>query len=164
MEQGSEATSRVIELLTEAPLRLRGSTQGIQTTRIYLRTDIEPWSVNDILAHLRACSDVWGKSIMAMLTQDNPTQRYVSPRALMKNPIYADQDFGVALESFAETRHTLVLTLSNLDAVRWARRGTFTGTSPRGRNQTVLSYAERIVNHEQGHLDQIEALLVDLLS
>ena len=94
-----------------------------------------------------------------MLTQDNPTQRYVSPRASMKKPMYADQDFSVALESFAKERHKLVLTLSNLDAAGWARRGTFTGTSPRGRNQTVLSYAERLANHEQGHLDQIEALL-----
>ena len=159
MELESEATRRVIELLTDAPPRLKRATLGIQTTRIYLRTDVEPWSVNDILAHLRACSDVWGKSIMAMLTQDNPTQGYVSPRVSMKKPMYVDLDFGAALESFTEERHKLVLTLSNLDVVGWSRRGTFTGTSPRGRNQTVLSYAERLVNHEQGHLDQIEALL-----
>jgi hypothetical protein len=94
-----------------------------------------------------------------MLAQDNPTQRYVSPRASMKKPMYADQDFSAALDSFITERHKLVLTLSNLDAVGWARRGTFTGTSPREQNQTVLRYAERLVNHEQGHLDQIEALL-----
>ena len=159
MKPESETTSRVMELLTDAPLRLRKAALGIQTPRIYLRTDVEPWSVHDILAHLRACSDVWGKTILAMLTQDNPTQRYVSPRASMTKPMYADLDFDAALESFTVERQKLVLTLSNLDAVGWARRGTFTGTSPRGRTQTVLSYAERLVNHEHGHLDQIEALL-----
>ena len=33
---------------------------------------------------------------------------------------------------------------------------------PRQRDQTVFSYAERIVNHEQPHLKQIEALLQSL--
>jgi hypothetical protein len=100
-----------------------------------------------------------GKTILAMLTQDNPKQRYVSPRASMKKPMYADEDFGAALDSFATERRKLVRILTDLDTGGWVRRGTFTGTSARGRNQTVLSYAERIVNHEQGHLDQIEGLL-----
>jgi hypothetical protein len=52
-----------------------------------------------------------------------------------------------------------VKALAELDENGWVRHGTFTGTSPRQRDQTVFSYAERMVNHEQPHLDQIEALL-----
>ncbi len=159
MEPASASTDRIIELLTQGPLRVRKATRGIPTKRILRRSDVEPWSVADILAHLRACSDVWGKTILAMLTQDNPKQRYVSPRASMKKPMYADEDFDAALESFATERRKLVRILTDLDTAGWARRGTFTGTSARGRSQTVLSYVERIVNHEQGHLDQIEGLL-----
>jgi hypothetical protein len=138
---------------------LKQATRGLPLARLYLRSDEEPWSINDILAHLRACSDVWGNSILAMIAQDNPTQRYVSPRAWMKKPLYWDQEFGTALASFTKERRKLVTTLTNLDAAGWARRGTFTGTSARGRDQTVLSYAERLVNHEQAHLDQIETLV-----
>jgi len=138
---------------------LEHAAQGVPTARLYLRSDAEPWSVNDILAHLRACADVWGKSMRAMLEKDNPTQRYVSPRAFMKKPAYANQEFGPALEAFAQERQKLVKTLADLNPSGWARRGTFTGTSPRGRDQTVFSYAERLVNHEQVHLEQIETLL-----
>ena len=158
MKAATEATHRILDLLTHAPRRLKKATHGLQTSRLYLRSDEEPWSINDILAHLRACSDVWGNSIRAMLTQDNPTQRYVSPRAWMRKPPYWDQEFSAALESFTKERRKLVKVLTNLDEAGWACRGTFTGTSPRGRDQTVLSYAERLVNHEQAHLEQIETL------
>jgi hypothetical protein len=159
MKPVSEATSRILELLTHTPLRLEKATHGLQTTRLYLRTDVEPWSVSDILAHLRACSDVWGDSIIAMITRDNPTLPYVSPRSWMRKPTYLEQEFDVALESFTQKRQKLVKALADLDEAGWVRRGTFTGTSPRGRDQTVLSYSNRLVNHEQAHLDQIESLL-----
>ena len=40
------------------------------------------WSVNDVLAHLRACADVWGDSIAAMLTGDQPRIKAINPRSL----------------------------------------------------------------------------------
>lgn len=152
-------TSRILELLAHAPLRLEKATRHFQATRLYLRSDVEPWSVSDILAHLRACADVWGHSIIAMITRDNPTLRYVSPRTWIRKTPYLEQEFNAALESFAQERQKLVRALADLDAAGWVRCGTFTGTSPRGRDQTVLSNAHRLVNHEQAHLDQIESLL-----
>ena len=85
--------------------------------------------------------------------------RYVSPRSWMRKPAYADPAFPSALESFTQERQKLVKTLLGLDGADWARPGTFTSTSARQRRQTVFSYAERIVNHEQPHLEQIESLL-----
>lgn len=155
----SEKTSQILALLAQAPLRLEKATRGHPTTRLHLPTDVEPWSVSDILAHLRACSDVWGSSIIAMITQDNPTIRYVSPRSSMNKPKYQKQECAVALESFSQERHKLVEALAKLDEAGWFRCGTFSGVSSGQREQTVLNYAERIVNHEQPHLDQIEALL-----
>lgn len=159
MEPVSETTSRILELLTHAPLRIKEATRGLQTTQLHLRSDVDPWSVSDILAHLRACSDVWGDSICAMIVQDNPTLRYVSPRSRMRKSSYLEQDFDVALESFTQERQRLVMALADLDEAGWARRSVFIGTSPRQRDQTVLSLSVRIVNHEQPHLDQIESLL-----
>ncbi len=159
MKPVSEDTSRILALLDQAPLRLEKATCGVQSIRLSLRSEAEPWSVSDILAHLRACSAVWGTSIITMITQDNPTLRYVSPRAYMSKPKYAGQEFKAALDSFTQERQKLVKMLAALDAAGWLRGGTFSGTSPRQRAQTVLNYAERIVNHEQPHLEQIEALL-----
>lgn len=159
MEPIPQQISQILNLLTEGPLRIEAAAKGVEAAILYLRTEAEPWSVSDILAHLRACSDVWGTSLNAMLTQDNPTIRYKSPRSSMKKPMYADQEFKAALASFTSERQKLVKVLANLDETGWLRRGTFSGTSPRQRSQTVLSYAERIINHEQPHLDQIESLL-----
>ena len=39
-------------------------------------------SVNDVLAHLRACADVWGDSIAAMLSGDQPRIKAINPRSL----------------------------------------------------------------------------------
>src|SRR5262245_24465796 len=148
MKPEHQATRRILELLTHTPLRVEQATRGLPTPRLYLRSAAEPWSVSDVLAHLRACADVWGSSIIAMVTRDNPTLRYVSPRAWMRKPMYRGQEFHAALESFATERHKLVQALADLDEAGWVRRGTFTGTSPRGRDQTVLSYAHRLVDHE----------------
>ncbi len=160
MTQVSEDISRVLELLTLAPLRLETATCGLEAMRLDFRSDEEPWSISDILAHLRACSDVWGNSIIAMMTQDNPTLRYMSPRSWMKKPKYMDQEFDRALQSFAQERQKLVKVLADLDETGWSRRATFTGVSDRQRDQTVLTYSARIVSHEQPHLDQIESLLL----
>lgn len=163
MKPVSDDADRIIQLLTDAPGRIRRMTRGVQPAQLTLRSDAEPWSIHDILAHLRACSDVWGMSILAMIAQDHPIQRYVSPRAAMRKAAYADPEFGVALARFAGERRELVAALSELDTAGWTRRGTFTGTSPRERDQTVLSYSERLVNHEQAHLDQIETLATGLI-
>lgn len=159
MKLESEDSRRVIELLKQGPLRIREASHGVPTAQLYMRTDEEPWSISDILVHLRACSDVWGDTIMAMLTQDNPTQRYQSPRAFMKKPKYQDQEFAAALDAYTQERQKLVKVLTSLDEAGWSRPGTYTGVTPRHRNQTVLSLANRIVDHEQPHLDQIETLL-----
>src|SRR5947199_9981327 len=115
MQPVSEDISRVLALLTHAPLRLKTATRGLQTTQLSVRSDAEPWSVGDILAHLRACSDVWGTSIIAMITRDNPTLRYVSPRSWMNKPTYREQAFDGALVSFTQERQKLVKALTRPD-------------------------------------------------
>lgn len=159
MEPNSRDISRVLELLKQSPLRIGKIIRTVQTERLYVRTAEEPWSVSDILVHLRACSDVWGETIITMLTEDNPTQRYKSPRAFMKKPKYQDQEFAAALTSYTQERQKLVKMLRSLDETGWARPGTYTGTTPPHRNQTVWSLTNRLLDHEQPHLEQIELLL-----
>lgn len=156
MQPTFDDITRVLAQLAQGPQRIAAATEAIPVAQLQQRSEAEPWSVADILAHLRACSDLWGAAINAMLTEDNPKRRYVSPRSWVKKPTYAEQEFAVALDLFTLERQKLIATLDALDGAGWQRPGTFTGTSPRQRNQTVFSYAERIVNHEQPHLEQIE--------
>lgn len=159
MEQLSHDVSRIVELLKQGPLRIKSAVRGVPSERLYVRTENEPWSISDILVHLRACSDVWGGTILAMLSEDNPTQSYKTPRAFMKEPKYQNLQFATALEIFTQERQKLVSVLTNLDDAGWARTGTYTRTTPRHRNPTVWSLTNRLVDHEQLHLEQIDSLL-----
>lgn len=149
---------KVLKLLATTPRRIAALSKGLDNSGLNFKPDDETWSANDILAHLRACADVRGKSIMAMLSQEHPTLRYISPRTWMKKTDYPRQGFYISLEAFTKQRNELLRSLRSLKNKDWARRATFTATT-RGREQTVFSYANIIAQHENEHCIQIEALL-----
>jgi hypothetical protein len=159
MKSSVEEIQQIIKLLKQGPLRIKKATGGVQTAQLNVRMDEEPWSIDDILIHLRACSDVWGGTIMKMLTEDNPAQRYQSPRGFMKKPKYQNQEFAVALKAYTQERKKLVKVLSSLDDAGWSRPGTYTNVTTRHRKQTVLTLTQRIIDHEQPHLEQIETIV-----
>ena len=148
----------VLDLLAATPHRLVVASRDRPQALLHAKPEADGWSANDILAHLRACADVWGKSMAAMLTQDQPTLRYLSPRTWLRKTTYPALAFHPSLQAFTEQRHTLLRTLQTLTPADWARGATFTGTT-RGRTQTVLRYAQRMAIHEGVHCEQLEALL-----
>jgi hypothetical protein len=158
MDITSADIEQVLALLTETPQRLAVLTSGIEHTRLHTAPDHDTWSAQVILAHLRSCADVWGKSILAMIAEDHPTLRYISPRTWIRKTNYLDQPFHSSFQAFAKQRTDLIASLSVLVGADWSRAATFTGTV-RGRSQTVFSYARRIAEHEREHLDQIETVL-----
>jgi len=95
---------------------------------------------------------------MAMIAQDHPTLRYVSPRTWIRKTDYLELEFHQSLVAFTRQREELVKSLEPLAITDWSRGATFTGTT-KGREQTVLSYAQRMTQHENEHCEQIEALL-----
>ena len=154
---------KALQLLTATPHQIAALSQGLLPARLsskpHSQAEEDAWSPNDILAHLRACADVWGKAIRAMIAEDHPTLRYISPRTWIKKTNYPAQDFHASLRTFTQERMALVAALQALPCADWSRRGaTFTGTT-RGREQTILTYVRRITDHESEHLAQLEALL-----
>ena len=158
MQDRSDEIDNLLTLLQETPRRLVAMASGLENARLQAKLDQDTWSVNDILAHLRACADVWGKSIHVMIAQNHPTLRYVSPRTWMRKTDYHAQEFHASLQAFTKQRQALLYALHALATEDWSRGATFTGTV-KGREQTVFSYAQRIVDHETAHLDQIESVL-----
>ena len=116
------------------------------------------WSANDILAHLRACADVWGDYIAAMLAEDGVTLRSINPRTWMKRTDYPALDFRVSLQAYASQRDELLATLRPLPLESWSRVATLKGGG-RTRQRSVLFIAELLASHDQEHVDQIRALL-----
>jgi hypothetical protein len=143
---------KVLVDLQETPRRITALTGAYPREQLHTRPAPDAWSAVEILAHLRTCADVWGKSILAMIAQDYPTLRYVSPLTWLKKMDYPTLEFAVSLASFARQRDDLLQVLKALTRAEWSRGATFTGTV-RGKEHTVLSYAQRIAEHERQHLE-----------
>lgn len=154
MAATSTEITDVLESLAETSRRIEAVAKGLQDDRLQAKPDEKSWSANDILAHLRACADVWGKSIDDMLEQDYPTLRHISPRTYMRKTDYAQRAFHESFQAFADQRAELLRRLEILDAEDWSR-----GAMIKDREYTVLSQARRLAQHEDVHCDQIRATL-----
>ena len=95
---------------------------------------------------------------MAMIAQHHPTLRYVSPRPWIKKTNYLEQELHRSLKAFTKQRLELIELLKSLNPKDWSRGAKFTATI-KGKEHTVLSYAQRIVQHESEHCIQLKNLL-----
>ena len=150
-----------INTLEATPRRIAAAADGLENAGLHFRPDKKTWSANDLLAHLRACADVWGGSMAQMIAQDHPTLRYVSPRTWIRKTNYPKLEFHPSLLAFTAQRETLVQSLKTLSLPDWSRGATFTGTTL-GREETVFRYTRRMALHEITHCEQIETLLKSL--
>jgi len=150
----SAEIDQFLKLLAEAPRRIAVATKGHLESRLNIRTEKVPWSVNDILAHLRASADVREKYIQAMLAQNNPAMRYISPRTYIRKTDYLELAFPESFQAYKKQRMELLKTLQNLSIQDWSRSATI-----KERKETVFSYTLYLTQHETAHCEQIEELL-----
>ena len=145
---------QVLDQLRATPLRLRESTVGVAAD--VLRTPPAPgeWSANDVLAHLRACSDKWGGCATRIVTEDRPQLRKTEPRVWITKTDYPDLEFAPSLRAFSRQRKTLLTVLDGMEDEDWLRTGTLVGAG-RPVDLTAYSYAERLARHERPHVKQI---------
>ena len=153
MSDGAEPRERLDELRS-VPLRIAAATHGVSDERLHARTAEEPWSVNDVLAHVRAAADNRERFMRRMATEERSTLPYQSPRSEMRKTDYVDRPFAQNLAAFTAQRAALVDWLESLDAAAWAR-----GAAIRDRPETVATYARYLAEHELTHCEQIEVLL-----
>jgi hypothetical protein len=154
MKASETEVTKILLGLEDAPIRIETTTSKISSAKLHLRSEKGSWSTNDILAHLRACADVWGNSIEAMLEHDMPILPSVHPRERLKETNYSEIDFQQSLKAFTSQRRKLLQTLKKLPFKDWSR-----GAMIGGRVHTVFTQARRIAKHDSKHCEQIERLL-----
>ena len=147
--------AEVLELAEATPRRLAASRAGLDDARLSQSPAPDEWSALEILNHLRACEEVWRHSIHAMLAHESPRLGEIHPRMWIKtaNP-YTTQTFTRGLQVFTLRREALLITLRTLAPADWGRDCVIDR-----KPHTVYSHVRRMVQHEQVHCDQIEALL-----
>ncbi len=158
MSGKSLTIEQVLTLLIETPPRIAALTTGLAPTQLHTPPSHDGWSVNDVLAHLRACADVWGNCIVAMIAEDTPTLRAVNPRTWIKKTDYLELGFQPSLHSFATQRVDLLAVLEPLPREGWSRMATVTGAG-KVLERTVLFYAQWLARHERQHVKQVASIV-----
>ncbi len=154
----------ILTILEETPPRLAKNTAGLTSAQLHTAPSVDEWSANEVLAHLRACNEVWGGYyIMTILAQDKPTIKAMNPRTWIKNTDYLKQDFRSSLRAFTKQRRRLLAVLEPLPPEYWTRTNTLIGAG-KPLQQTLMSHADGLARHERGHLKQIERILQALQS
>jgi hypothetical protein len=153
----SLTTEQVLTLLAENPQRIAALTAGLVPAQLRTRPR-DGWSANDVLSHLRSCSDVWGKCIATMVVEDRPTLRAVNPRTWIKSTNYPELEFRPSFRSFAKQRAELLTLLEPLPIKAWSRSATVTGAG-RELRRTVHIYAQWLARHERTHVKQVARIV-----
>lgn len=149
---------QVLTRLTEQPKEIAALAAGLPRTRLQRAPSRGEWSVNDVLAHLRSCGDMWGKYMASIIAEDHPTIRAMSPRTWIRSTNYPELEFAPSLRAFTKQRAELLALLRPLPKPAWSRTALVTGAG-RPRDRTVLEYAQWLATHERTHVRQIARIV-----
>jgi hypothetical protein len=142
-------------ILHDTPIRIAELTAGLSETRLQAPPEPGAWSINDILAHLRASHDVLGGNILRIVSEDHPAWKRLSPRAWMRKTDYRSWSFEPSFAAYRRQREELLAVLEPLPAGSWERTATvdeFGSTVER----SALFFGDWLAGHEQVHLAQID--------
>ena len=148
----AEVKDYLARLALTAP-RLAASTAGVAPARLQRVPASKVWSPVEHLAHLRGCADVWGETMRAMLSEDEPALTRVDPRKHAQTAGYARLPFADSLTAFKRQRAELLRMLKPLPFEAW-NRGAMIGKN----RHTVFTQARRMALHEQEHCQQVADL------
>jgi hypothetical protein len=147
----------ILSRLAEGPQRIAAATSGLSDKQLRTSPD-DGWSPNEVLAHMRACNDVWGGHIFAILAEDRPTRQGINPRTWMKKTNYLDLDFRESFDAFAAQRSDLLQTLESLPPERWSRTALIRSYGTMTNEHTAHFFADGLARHERAHIKQIEKI------
>lgn len=158
MAKRSLTNAEVLTLLAQTPERIVELTATSEEAQLHAAPTHGEWSPHEVLAHLRACADVWGGCITAILNQDHPTLRAVNPTRWITSTDYRKHDFHSSLQAFISQRAELLTILKSLAPEDWARSATVIGAG-KPLERTVHLYARRLALHEPSHVKQIARIV-----
>jgi hypothetical protein len=154
MYDTSLTIDQVLTRLAEQPKAIATLTAGLPRARLHRSPLRGEWSVNDVLAHLRSCSDMWGRYMATIIAEDHPTIRAMNPTTWIKQTDYPKLEFAPSFRAFTRQRGELLKLLRSLPKSGWQRTALVTGAG-RPRERTVHEYAEWLANHERSHVKHI---------
>ena len=152
-----------MEILRTTVPRLEELTGGVPQKRLSAVTGYG-WSVNDQLAHLRACHDVLGGNMLRIIREDHPAWKGMSPRTWQEKTDYFAWKFRPAFEAFRAQRTELLAVLEALPLHAWERTATVWAPPGVEYQYSTLYYGDWMARHERSHLKHMAHILNELSS
>jgi len=146
----------VLDLLDAAPSRIAAATATASAASLLEPLESGGWSARDVLGHVRACDRTWGGYIERILDEDDPAFRAESPRSTIRRTDFLTVSFAASLDAFTADRARLLARLRTSDAGALARTARVTLPGRGTEERTAAYYADRLAEHEQEHVHQIE--------
>jgi hypothetical protein len=162
MDRSAEPAT-LVRALAETTARVEAVARRLSSAQLTASPVPEGWSPNEILWHIRATADVHGEHITRILNEDEPTWRHVSPRARMKKSRYDQLPFADSFAAFAQQRAGLVALLESSAPAAWQRIAlVWVPYYKREWRLTLRGLVWGMVDHEEGHCTQVEAVAAGL--
>lgn len=146
--------AQILVKLRESPARIAAVTEGIAPERLRAAPAPGEWSAVEVLAHLRACADMWGGAIGRILAEDHPAFKAVNPTTWIRQTDYPTLAFGASFAAFRGQRAAVLAALEGLPPAGWARAATVRVAHATA-ERSVLFYAAWLARHERTHIRQI---------
>lgn len=142
----------LIARLSAIPERIARAVEGWDAAQLAAAHD--DWSAREILAHIRASSDIVVYRLYAIVVRNEPPLPAFDERRWAEVARYAQADFQTALSEYILRRASLVDMLRHIAPADWDRTGIHEVLGSRSLRQLALS----LVEHEEEHCAQLEAL------
>jgi uncharacterized damage-inducible protein DinB len=156
-------SERILTLLSEHPAQIAAAAAGATPAQLTAPPSAGEWSAVEVLAHLRACADMWGGCILQILREDHPTLQAMNPRTWMKRTDYPRQAFAPSFEAYAAQRAELLAALRGLRPEDW-QRGATVRVAGRPLERSVQFYADWLARHERPHVGQMERAVAAVIA
>jgi hypothetical protein len=153
MPRPTLSTDEILDVLRTTPRRLRQMAAGVAEPLLHAAPEPGQWSVNEVLAHLRSCSDVWGEAIERIL-EDRPVSA-INPRTWIKSTDYPELEFAPSLLAFTSQRERHYSRLDRLSERDWSRTAAVAGAG-KPLERSVHFYGSWWARHERSHWRQLE--------
>ena len=158
MPRPSPPAEELLDLLRTQPEHLAAVTRDVPAAVLSTRPAEGEWSAVEVLAHLRACGDMWGGAIAVLLDEDHPTIRAVNPRTWIDETDYRELAFRPSCVAFVRQRRDLLRKLDALSSTGWQRSATVIGAG-KPLDRSVHTYVDMLAIHERAHVKQVARIV-----
>ena len=145
----------ILSVLEGNARRIAAVSAGLDGAVLQAAPGMGEWSAAEVLAHLRACGDMWGGAIERIVAEDRPSFRAVNPGTWIAKTDYPALEFSALFSGYERQRRELLALLRSLPAEDWERSGTVS-VAGKPLERSVRFYGDWLARHERPHVRQIE--------